>query len=347
LNLPLIPHSRPVFDAPFEQAAKQTGHSQMLAQGEETTALEADISAALNIPFVLAIDSGTHALMLALRHLTAGKQQPRVAMSSYACASLLFAVKHIGGIPLFIDCDAFLCMNKDHAFAQAAMADVLILVHPFGMIEPLAAETFPCPVIEDIAQSVGGSLADKAAGSFGDMTIGSLYATKPWGGAYGGFIASRDEHIIAKIRNMTDPDRADISQAYAGHHQLSNMHATLARQRLLVAKYELGKRQEITKAFAALVENTSATWISSQAGTTGNHFRFIVRCINSAEDCIAAFQALGIGASKPVIQPLHHSGKTLCRQTDLQWQHNVSLPVLTNFSAQEFERMSQGILSCL
>lgn len=343
----LIPHSRPVFDLAFEQASQRIVRSQMLAQGDETTALESDISAALKLPFVLAVDSGSHALMLVLRFLTAGKAQPRVAMSSYACASLLFAVKSIGGIPLFIDCDAHLCMNKSEAFAQAALADVLILVHPFGMVEPLAAADFPCPVIEDIAQSVGASLGGKAVGSFGDMCIGSLYATKPWGGAYGGFIACADDAIRARIRSMTDPDHADISQTYAGHHQLSNIHASLARQRLLIAQDEMHTRQKVTMAFAKLIESTSATWVGSQQGTTGNHFRFIVRCNKSAEQSIAAFRALGIAASKPVTQPLHHADKTLCEQTDWQWQHNISLPLLTNFSAQEFERMQQGILSCL
>lgn len=319
----------------------------MVAQGAKAHALEAVIGEKLRSPFVVAVDSGTSALMLAIRGLIRGKTSAKVAIPSYACASLLFAVKNAGAVPLFIDGNVHLGVDETHAKQMAQQADVLVLVHPFGLVEPLLAASFPCPVIEDIAQSAGASLHGQPVGSFGDVCVGSLYATKPWGGAYGGFVAASDATLVQNIRNMCDPDHADIKQAYAGHHQLSDVHAALALQRLGQADRELEKRQAITRLFADAVADTQATWIATQDGTQSNDFRFIVRCQQDAERVIQAFRKLGIAASKPVAHPLHHASAVLCRQTDYIWQHHVSIPMLPDSSAEETDLMIHGIHQCL
>lgn len=349
----LIPHSRPVFDQRVVAASSAVIQSACLAQGQETAQLEHDISAKLAARHVLAVDSGTSALMLAIRQLTGKKTGAKVGIPAYACASLLFAVKAANAVPVFMDCDASLCLDREQALATAKTLDVLVLVHPFGLVDSLVTEPMPCPVIEDIAQSVGATLHGKLVGTLSDISIGSLYATKPWGGAYGGFITSTDKSMISSIRAMTDPDHAALESPYVGHHQLSDLHACVAIERLLNAEKEQDKRQSLSAKYDALIQATSAFPIQYHADTKPNYFRYIIQTAsdnskNNADEIIKAFRAIGIAASLPVQQPLHRVNPAYnCPQAELAWSHCVSLPMLANMSDIEFAHMKIGIEQCL
>ncbi|MDQ7002363.1 MAG: DegT/DnrJ/EryC1/StrS family aminotransferase [Ghiorsea sp.] len=339
-----IPHSRPHFGQPFEDASQAVIHSGFLAQGKATAALEEYLQSQLAGQAVLAVDSGTSALMLAIRGLAKGKKYARIGIPAYACASLLFAVKNAGGIPVFMDCNQDLCLDKEAAMRAAKTLDILILVHPFGMVEPLVNAHFGCPVIEDLAQSAGAKWQGKSLGTFADVSIGSFYATKPWGGAYGGFVSSKDKTLITSIAKMTNPDQAGLQQDYAGHHQLSNLHATLAQVRLTHADSETQQRQAWITKYDSILKNYAVTPVR---GIQGNAFRYISRSEQSAAHVIQTLQGLGIVAMRPVQQPLHHviNGQP-CPQADAAWQYCISLPLLHDMNEQEFLWLQQGLATC-
>jgi len=339
-----IPHSRLNFGKSFAQAAQQVIQSGFLAQGDVTTALTQSLQTKLSGQAVLAVDSGTSALMLAIRALIQGKKHARVGIPAYACASLLFAVKAANATPVLMDCNTNLTLDAEQARHTAKTLDVLVLVHPFGMVEPLVSEHFHCPVIEDIAQSAGTIWQGQPVGTFTGICIGSLYATKPWGGAYGGFISSQNETLIQSISNMTNPDQAGLQQDYVGHHQLSNIHAALAQTRLGQAQAEQQQRQTWATRYHAMLKSYAVTPIG---GIQGNHFRYIIRSEQSAADVIQTLQHMGIAAMRPVQQPLHHaiSGAN-CPQADKAWQYCVSLPLLPDMTEQEFSWLTQGLQTC-
>ncbi|MDX8388413.1 MAG: DegT/DnrJ/EryC1/StrS family aminotransferase [Ghiorsea sp.] len=343
-----IPHSRPQFGQNFETAVTQVVKSGILALGDTVKALEIEIQNHFQDRKSLAVDSGTNALMLSIRAVTKNKVRPRIGIPSYACASLLFAVKAANATPVFLDCNQYLCLDKNAALDATKTLDALIIVHPFGMVDPIIKEAFSCPIIEDIAQSVGASLAGQPVGTFGDISIGSLYATKPWGGAYGGFITSQNQELIHDIRQMCDPDQADITLPYAGHHQLSNIHACLAYERLEKAAQALRQRKAWASKYDESLNASSASVIHSQVGTSGNHFRYIIQTKLDARHIISKFRHMGIDASRPVQQPLHQTDKdALCDGATRAWQHCVSLPLLADMNDIEFEYIQHGIQQCL
>ncbi len=343
-----IPHSRPVFGQAFTQAAAEVMASGFTVQGRQTEQLEQILAETLEQRYVLAVDSGTSALMLAIRHYTQDNPKARIGIPSYACASLLFAVKAAGATPVFMDCDKHLCLERKQAFEIAENLDALILVHPFGMVDPIITKPLPCPVIEDIAQSAGATVQNKQAGIFADISIGSLYATKPWGGAYGGFISSARPEIIAAIKPCCDPDQADITLPYAGHHQLSNLHAAIAIQRIRQASTELKQRKMLAEKYDALLKNYAVDVIKSQPDSSSNHGRYLIRCREEADKVIARFQAMGIAAMRPVQSPLHLADPAAhCPIAQDAWKHCISLPMLSDMSETEFNHMQQGIEQCL
>ncbi|MDQ6974339.1 MAG: DegT/DnrJ/EryC1/StrS family aminotransferase, partial [Mariprofundaceae bacterium] len=237
----MIPHSRPSFDDRYVQAVSMVVRSAYTAEGEQSRQLEQEVLKQCQQDDAVAVDSGTSALMLALRALQTEQNIQKVGIPAYACASLWFAVRAAGCTPVLMDCGEDLRLDKDHAWKLSPTLDTVILVHPFGMVEPLVAESWDCPVIEDIAQAAGATFQHKAVGSFGDIVIASFYATKPWGGAYGGMVLGSTAMCDA-VRMMSHPDDVNLSLPYVGHHQLSNIHASLALVRLQCAVVEKKSR---------------------------------------------------------------------------------------------------------
>lgn len=340
----MIPHSRPIFGAPFSDAVQSVMASGHTASGAQATLLEQTVIQHIGCHDAVAVDSGTSALMLAIRALSMQMTIKHIGIPAYACASLLFAVRAAGCTPVCMDCKHDLRLDADKAWDIANKLDAVILVHPFGMVEPLVKETWPCPVIEDIAQAAGATLDSKPVGSFGDIAIVSFYATKPWGGAYGGMVMG-EQKVCTQVRAMSNPDASDFTQTYVGHHQLSDIHASLALARLACCQQDMAQRKQHMQ---WLDEQLPQNYVQSITNReTGNAFRYIIRTHHDAETCIQHLRQHGIAACKPVQQPLNLATDELCDGAYQAWKDCVSLPLLPTMSHNEHIQYEQGLKACL
>jgi len=312
--------------------------------GGQVAALEARVSGKLGLPHAVALDSGTSALMLALRALGQKKPLRRVGIPAYGCGALYYAVLAAGCEPVWMDCGDDLRLHADCGRAPAETLDAVVLVHPFGMVEPMAAEAWPCPVIEDIAQSAGAQLQGRPVGSFGDVAVVSFHATKPWGGAYGGMVLSRDAELCTAIADMRNPDRRRTWPAYAGHHQLSDLHAVLAIERIGLADAESRARMRLATAMDAWFGELDAVPVPRG---DGNAFRYIVRTPGRAEEVIAALREHGVEAARPVASLAVNDAQAVVPGTWRAWQDCVSLPLLPDCSDDEFSHIGQVVKACM
>jgi len=318
-----------------------SGHT---ARGPVSESLEDRIAGLTGMRYAAAVDSGSSALMLAMFSLMSRAPLKKVGIPAYACRALLHAVRACGAEPVFMDCAPDLRLDAAQAEALSSQLDAVILVHPFGMIEPLVKESWPCPVIEDIAQAAGGSFGGRPLGSFGDISIASFYATKPWGGAYGGMLMSNDQQMVEQACRMRHADSADVSLAYAGNHQLSDVHAALAMGRLDHAERECDKRTQLAARYDQWLAGKKARTIA--CGEGANHYRYIVR-VENADQAIATLHAAGVGAAHPVDKPLSGLLGELCKGTETARHECVSLPLLTDLSEEEEKIMFQALTTCL
>jgi len=340
----VIPHSRVRFDAACSAELGRIVQSGHTARGPVAEALQSRIAALIHQAYAAAVDSGSSALVLALFALMQRGPLRRVGIPAYACRALLHAVRACGAAPVFMDCGPDLRLDAVQAEALSSQLDAVIVVHPFGMIEPLVAESWPCPVIEDIAQAAGGSFGGSPLGSFGDISIASFYATKPWGGAYGGMLLSNDQQIVEQASHMRHADSADVSLPYAGNHQLSDVHAALAMGRLEHADIELEKRRALAGKFDAWIADTPVRRV--HCGVGANHYRYIIRAGN-AERTIEALRDAGVGAAHPVDVPLSRLMGQVCMGAETARQECVSLPLLSDLSDAEEEIMIRALSTCL
>ncbi|MDQ6988114.1 MAG: DegT/DnrJ/EryC1/StrS family aminotransferase [Mariprofundaceae bacterium] len=346
----MIPHSRPVFNAQSLRAVQQVVQQGHTARGLLSEALETRVARLVGKKHGAAIDSGTSALMLALFALQRDAPVRRVGIPAYACRALFFAVRASGAEPVMMDCDADLRLHATQARALASALDAVILVHPFGMIEPMVAEKWPCPVIEDIAQAAGGHLQTSEnlqggeLGGFGDVSIASFYATKPWGGAYGGMLLSDCDALHQRVCRMRYADAADVSLPYAGNHQLSDVHAALAMDHLERADGERQARVQLAELYDDWISPLDGEPVRRDAA--GNHYRYIVR-VEDADRLIAALCEQEVAAACPVEVPLSRLLDEHCPGAEAARRQCVSLPLLADLADQEKEIMHKALQICM
>ncbi|MDX8409250.1 MAG: DegT/DnrJ/EryC1/StrS family aminotransferase [Mariprofundales bacterium] len=336
----MIPHSRPRFDAAMQQAVGQLLASGQVTAGGEVARLEALLCQQLGRRCAVVVDSATSALMLALRMWNRDGDLQRVGIPAFACASLYHAVRGAGLQPVAMDCDADTLTLGNQALAQAEGLDAVILAHPLGWAEPLVAAEWPCPWIEDVAQSVGASWQGRPLGGFGRISVASFHATKPWGGAYGGALLLDDDVEAVELRRMIDSDGMVCAGSYVGHHQLSDLHALLARLRIEQAA-ELQQRRG--QQFARLSEWLAAAGATVLAGQAGNHFRLLMCTEQPASLLVEAFRAHGVAAALPIQQPLSRLTGDVATGAEAAFARWLSLPLLTDGDATENRRLHDAI----
>ncbi len=334
----MIPHARPRFsDAAQREVARLLAAGQVAA-GAEVAALERTLCDQVGRAHAVAVDSGTSALSLALRLLAGEREETRVAIPAFACASLLWAVRAAGMVPHPLDCDPdtlTLAPVGDHG------CDVVVLAHPFGMVEPQVTRDWGVPVVEDIAQSAGVVWRELPLGSRGTVTVASFHATKPWGGAYGGAVLLDDEAAAARLRAMRDPDGVPEEAGYRGHHLLSDLHALLARLRVVESDAQALRRRTHAARLAAWLEAAGAE--ICPGFESGNAFRLLVRCGRPARQLVHDFRARGVAASLPIKAPLSRVLGCACPGAEESFGRWVSLPLLADFSDAELATMERAI----
>jgi dTDP-4-amino-4,6-dideoxygalactose transaminase len=151
--------------------------------GPEVAQLEAEIARRCDRRFAIGVNSGTDALLLALRclDLKPGDEVITTSLSWLATAS---AIRLAGGTPVFADIRDDLNIDPDSvARLISPRTKALLPVHYTGKVCRMdelnrVAQTHAITVIEDAAQAFGASLAGRPAGSFGTLGCFSMNPMK-------------------------------------------------------------------------------------------------------------------------------------------------------------------------
>jgi perosamine synthetase len=182
----------------------------------------------------LLTDSGTSALMLALRHLL--PSSGTVAYPAYGCIDLTTAALGAGARVRLYDVDPA-TLSPDLDSLRATMrrgVDAIVVAHLYGYpadmaaIRDLATE-YGVSVIEDAAQGAGGTFRNQLLGSFGDVAILSFARGKGTTGGSGGAVLVRTPAFAECTRRA----RRDLPGASRGGMEVAN----LAALRLLSHPY--------------------------------------------------------------------------------------------------------------
>jgi dTDP-4-amino-4,6-dideoxygalactose transaminase len=172
-------------------------------------ALKKAFAAAVGVPHAVGCNSGTDALILALRGLGIGAGD-EVITASFSFFATAEAISAVGATPVFVDVDpvTYLIDLDQLEAAITPATKVLLPVHLFGRpvnMERVCAiaDRHGLKVVEDCAQATGASWAGRPVGSWGDAGCFSFFPTKNLGAAGdGGAVTCRDAGLAQRIREL-------------------------------------------------------------------------------------------------------------------------------------------------
>ena len=193
----------------IEEALIRVFRSGKYIGGKEVDSFEEAFASKVQTSYSVGCNSGTDALILALRSLNIGAND-EVITSSFSFFATAEAISNVGARPVFIDIDPenYLMDLRLIEKAITPRTKAILPVHLFGY--PLdmdklmeIAEKNNLKVIEDCAQAVGSTWRGKPLGSFGNVGCFSFFPTKNLGAAGDAGAITTNNFALAKtIREL-------------------------------------------------------------------------------------------------------------------------------------------------
>lgn len=172
--------------------------------GPEVEAFEAAFASKTGSKHAIGVNSGTDALIIALRAVGVAPGD-EVLLPSFTFFATAEAVSAVGAKPVFVDVGPDLNLDVDDAAARVtARTRAIIPVHlfgaPCGMDAAMAlAERHDLAVVEDVAQATGGTWKNNVLGSIGRAGAFSFFPTKNLAACGDGGIIITDDDAVAEL----------------------------------------------------------------------------------------------------------------------------------------------------
>ena len=177
----------------------------------EVKQFEAELGQFLGARFVRGVNTGTDALVVALRALGIGPGDEVITQANTFNATV-GAITLVGAEPVLVDVDpeTFLIDKKQLSDAIGPRTRVLMPVHLYGKPTPMAeivalAEAHGLFVIEDAAQAIGARIEGQSVATFGHFGCFSFHPSKNLSAAGdGGAVVARNAELDEALRRQRE-----------------------------------------------------------------------------------------------------------------------------------------------
>ncbi|MEB3242839.1 MAG: DegT/DnrJ/EryC1/StrS family aminotransferase [Cyanobacteriota bacterium] len=241
---------------------------------------------ACGTPHAIGCNSGTDALILALRGLGIGPGD-EVITSSFSFFATAEAISAVGATPVFVDVgdDTYLLDLERIEAAITPATRALLPVHLFGRpvdMERLTAiaRAHGLLVVEDCAQATGASWAGRPVGSWGDAGCFSFFPTKNLGAAGdGGAVVCRDPALAQRVRELAvhGMPRRYLHTELGYNSRLDALQAAVLNVKLPHLPRWVERRRQIAGRYRQGLEDLSGVALADP-GTAGHSWnQFVVR----------------------------------------------------------------------
>jgi len=206
------------------------------SEGPFVQELERKMAKYCNRKYGIAVNSGTTAIEVALNALELGSGEiiiPSLTIISCASASL-----RSGLTPVFIDVslDDYNMIPEEIEKAVTNETKAIMIVHLLGQMVDVdailkIAKKYKLKVIEDFSQAIGSFYKNSPAGSFGDISITSLFANKTITAGEGGLVLTNNVEHDKESRKYRSNYFGDINKfqhdKLGYNFKMSNMEAAV------------------------------------------------------------------------------------------------------------------------
>jgi dTDP-4-amino-4,6-dideoxygalactose transaminase len=363
---------RPALDAAWHRVV---GSGQFVL-GPEVEAFESEAAAFLGVRHAVGLNSGTDALVIALRALGVGPGD-EVITSPFSFFATAETVLLLGAVPVFVDLmpDGFLLDPAGVAAAVGPRTRAILPVHLFGELAPMAelarlADRHGLALIEDAAQAFGahyragcracpepGSCADarhgRAAGALGDAAAFSFYPTKNLGAmGDGGLLTTDDDGVAAAARRLRNhgSERRYRHVEVGYNSRLDALQAAILRVKLPWLDAWTAARRRVASRYDALLAGVEG--VIRPAASPGHvYHQYTLRLPADRRDAVAdRMRAAGVATLVYYPETLERYGGRAVgdlRHAHLAAAEVLSLPIYPSLSEAAQDRVVRALRDAL
>lgn len=362
----VLPVSRPYLDKEELLGIGEVFDKRWLGQGEEVAAFEAGLCQALGAKHVIAVNTGTTALQLAMHGLGLGPGDEVIVPSMTFCASIQ-AITATGATPVFCEVTES-DLNMDVADVRTlitARTRAIMPVHYCGNSCDMdaildLADAHDLVVIEDAAHAFGSAYKGRMIGSFGDLTCFSFDPIKNITSGEGGAIATASDEMADRLRKMRmlgiDRNRPTgsggeydvIMQGYRFH--MSNMNAAIGLAQLKRAADFRARKSEIVARYNAQFAGLNHVKLLDWNLPETFPFSYVLRVSAEQRDAFRSHlngMGVGTGMHYPPNHLLSYFARDNVRlpRTERIAQEIVTLPLYYEMRDEDVERVIEAVSS--
>lgn len=206
---------------------------------EDVEEFENNLAQFMNMKYAVGVNSGTDALLLALK--AKGAKDTDIIIPGYTFKATAEAIKHSGNNAWFEDIGS----NRMFKGAKTRNWEYNLPVHIEGMVCKVKRA-----IIEDAAQAIGA----KGVGYSGTACF-SFYPAKILGGfGDGGAVVTNHKYVADKVRLYRHHWQTNRNERYGYTSRLDNVQAAFLNVKLKYLPEILKRREEIAKQYLKELE---------------------------------------------------------------------------------------------
>lgn len=346
----------------IKEAINQVLNSESYILGTEVKAFETEFAEYIGTDYAIGVNSGTDALILALKSLGIGPGD-EVITPSHTAVATVSAIVTVGAVPIYVDIDPVTytidLTQIDELISKRVRAVVAVHLygHPCDMdsIQKFTKKN-GLFLIEDCAQAHGAKWKGKNVGTFGEIGCFSFYPTKNLGGiGDGGAITTNIKSVALKIEMLRQYgwDGSRESQIISGVSRLDEIQAAVLRVKLKKLDESNQKRRKIAEFYCSSLSKLDLI-LPSHSNYIEHAFHLFVIQSLDRDNLMQKLNDLGIYPGihykSPVhLQPAYRDSKILrgnrLRVTETISDKILSLPMYPELTEPEIQRVVEGILN--
>jgi dTDP-4-amino-4,6-dideoxygalactose transaminase len=347
------------FSLEIDSAIRRVLESDKYILGPEVSEFETEFANYLDAKYCIGVNSGTDALIMALKVLGIGIGD-EVILPSHTAVATASAIKLSGAAPVFADISLNTYTLEPNSIVSAISkkTKAIIAVHLYGQpcdmdaILEIAGQ-YNLFVIEDCAQAHGATWRGKKVGTIGDIGCFSFYPTKNLGAiGDGGAIVTNDVNYAEKLFSFRqygwDSDRA--SQFASGVSRLDEIQAAVLRVKLKYLDDMNLKRRHNSEIYSAGLQDVKCT-LPNEVTNSLHVFHLYVIRISQRDEVKKHLESQGIYPGLHYRDPVHvQPGYVFERSVDLSNTMTVrsqilSLPMYPELNNLEVDRVVRGLMN--
>jgi dTDP-4-amino-4,6-dideoxygalactose transaminase len=329
--------------------------------GSKVDEFELKIKQLLRSKYVVAVGSGTDAIMLSLKAIGV-KEGDEVITTPYTFYATIGAIVTAGAKPVFVDVQEDYNMDPNNIIKKITKkTKAIVVVHWSGRICNMKSinkisKKFKIPIVEDACHAILAKQEGVYAGNFGEFGCFSMHPLKNlniWGD--GGFILTNNKNSYEKmmlLRNHGLVGR-NINKIFGYNSRLDTIQAVVAIELLKKIKFITRKRIQNSLYLDSKLRNTTFIQIKNRQKDNIEVFHlYEIRTKSKYRDSLVNFlrkKSIDAKIHYPVPMHLQPAAKYLkYKKGDFPISENIanttiSLPVHEFISRKDLDYISNSI----